>query len=81
MLSDSSMAETSSHLRMSQNISLKDVEGSDNRMKIEQLYKFLNVAVDIDRFKVRWNTKTRVAMLYFFKDDGVLVKKNRQVNF
>ena len=48
-------------------------------MKIEQLYKFLDVegdanTLDIDRFKVTRNTKTSRTMLYFFKGDGDKVR-------
>ena len=58
---------------------MESVEGATKRLKIEQLYKFLDVegdanTLDIDRFKVTRNTKTSRTMLYFFKDDGDKVR-------
>ena len=57
---------------------LESVEGATKRLKILQLFEFLDVegdagTIDIDRFKVMRNTKTNRTMLYFFKDDGVSV--------
>ena len=55
-------------------MSLKDVDNSGKRIKIEQLYKFPSVKgdadnMDIDIFQVMRYKKTRVTMLYFFKYD------------
>ena len=52
---------------------LGSVEGATKRLKIEQLYKFLDVegdadTIDIDKFKVERDTKTNRTMLYFLKD-------------
>ena len=75
---------TSSPTKTSSGGTLETVEGATKRLKIEQLYTFLDVegdadTIDIDRFEVERNTKTNRTMLYFFKPidgDKVRLTKN-----